>query len=180
MSPKAVSAPFEERAKRIALVISDVDGVLTDAGVFVGPEGEVMKRFSVRDGMGVARLRARGIETAFMTGENSPAVAQRAKKLQLEHVCLGIKDKRGELDRLLAATGLAPEQIAYIGDDVNDLEVMRFVREVGLTGTPNDAESPIVAVAHHRCERRGGYGAFREFAEWILRLRGDEETDGTR
>lgn len=180
MSQDPVQTQPIERAKRIALVITDVDGVLTDGGVFYGADGEVLKRFSIRDGMGVERLRNAGIATAFMTGERSPAVAQRAMKLKLPHLCLGIKDKRAEIDRLLTSAELDASQVAYIGDDVNDLEVMRFVREVGLTGTPNDAEPPILALAHYRCERPGGHGAFREFAEWILGLRSDEETDGTR
>jgi len=160
------------RAARLRLVITDVDGVLTDGGVFYSDRGESMKRFSVRDGMGVERLRLAGMETAFMTRELSPIVSRRAEKLRLAHVYLGVNDKRAALDQVLVEAGLEPPQVAYIGDDVNDREIMQAVAEQGLTGAPADAEPEILRLAHHRSQRPGGHGAFREFAEWILGLRG--------
>jgi len=159
------------RAASLRLVITDVDGVLTDGGVYYSERGEALKRFSLRDGMGVERLRDAGIETAFITRENSPIVARRAEKLQLRYVYLGVRDKRAALDQVLAETQLGPQQLAYIGDDVNDQAVMAAVAMRGLTGAPADAEPPIRRAAHFRTTRPGGYGAFREFAEWILRLR---------
>ncbi len=160
------------RAQRVALVLTDCDGVLTDNGVYYGESGEVLKRFSIRDGMGVERLRNAGILTGIVTGEVSPSVHRRAEKLRIRHLYLGIKDKRMAIGRILEETGLGLEQIAYIGDDFNDLEVLRHVGEVGLTATPADGMPDVVRAVHYRCGARGGHGAFRDFAEWILRLRG--------
>ena len=173
---RAVVVPPERelrfRAARLRLVITDVDGVLTDGGVYYSDRGESMKRFSVRDGMGVERLRLAGVETAFMTRELSPIVSRRAEKLRLGFVYLGVNDKRAALDQVLVEAGLEPPQVAYIGDDVNDREIMQAVAEQGLTGAPADAQPEILRLAHHKGQRPGGHGAFREFAEWLLRMRG--------
>lgn len=159
------------RAQRIRLVITDVDGVLTDAGVWYSSAGESLKRFSLRDGMGVERLRNRGVETAFLTGEDSPIVARRAEKLELVHCWLGVKDKLAFLRDQSTRLDLSFEQVAYIGDDYNDLDAMRAVSEMGLTGAPADAMPAVRAVAHHIGTANGGFGAYREFAEWLLELR---------
>jgi len=163
------------RAARLRLVITDVDGVLTDGGVYVSEHGEAMKRFSVRDGMGVERLRNQGIETAFLTRETSPIVQRRAEKLRIRHCYMGALDKRSLLPRILDETGFGLEQVAYIGDDVNDQEVMSTVAERGLVGAPLDAVPAVLRRAHHCCARPGGCGAFRDFAEWILDLKSQVE-----
>jgi 3-deoxy-D-manno-octulosonate 8-phosphate phosphatase (KDO 8-P phosphatase) len=164
------------RAAMLRLVITDVDGVLTDGGVYYSDKGEALKRFNLRDGMGVERLRADGIETAFLTRESSPIVARRAEKLRIRHLYLGVADKLMALPGLLADAGLEPGRAAYIGDDVNDLEIMRAVAETGLVAAPADALPEVAAIAHHRCRSGGGYGAFRDFAEWILSLRSQART----
>lgn len=158
-----------ESASSIRLLLTDVDGVLTDGGVYYGAEGEVMKRFDIRDGMGVVRLREAGIETGIITGERSPSVSRRAEKLKIERVILGCDDKRGALDAILAEGGYTIDQIAYIGDDVNDLEIMKAL---SLTAAPADALPQIRAIASHICTKQGGHGAFREFAEMIIETRG--------
>ena len=159
---------YKAKARRIKLLLTDVDGVLTDNGVYYGESGEVLKRFSIRDGMGVERLRKLcGIDTGIVTGELSPSVAKRAEKLQITHLYLGVKDKRGRLTEIMAATGLSWEEIAFIGDDVNDLEVLE---RVGLSACPADAMEQVCGVVDYRCDVKGGYGAFREFAEWIIEL----------
>ena len=159
---------YKEKAKRIKLVLTDVDGVLTDNGVYYGENGEVLKRFSIRDGMGVERLRkVCGIESGIMTGEMSPSVARRAEKLQITHLYLGVKDKLGRLHEVMATHGLTWEEIAFIGDDVNDLEVLQ---RAGLSACPGDAMATVAAVVNYQCRERGGYGAFREFAEFIIQL----------
>src|SRR5579859_4945173 len=113
---------YKAKARRIKLLLTDVDGVLTDNGVYYGEDGEVLKRFSIRDGMGVERLRKLcGIETGIVTGELSPSVARRAEKLNIAHLYLGVKDKRARLLEIMEATGLGWDEIAFIGDDVNDL-----------------------------------------------------------
>jgi 3-deoxy-D-manno-octulosonate 8-phosphate phosphatase (KDO 8-P phosphatase) len=159
------------RARRVRLVVTDVDGVLTDAGVYYSERGEELKRFSVRDGMGVARLRDAGIATAFLSRESSPSVRARAQKLRLSHVYLGVEDKLAHLPSILNETGFSVDNLAFIGDDVNDLGVMKAVGERGLTGAPRDAMPEVVAFAIHHCACPGGHGAFRDFAEWILELR---------
>ena len=179
MSPRHAARPsrrlsakeLRQRAARIALVLTDSDGVLTDTGVYYGADGETMKRFSIRDGMGVERLRAAGVETAILTGELSPSVRRRAEKLQMRFLYLGIKDKSEHLKIVCQETGFSLEQLAFIGDDMNDLEIVRKLTPVSLTGAPGDAIPAIAREVTHRCRNRGGYGAFREFAEWILELR---------
>jgi 3-deoxy-D-manno-octulosonate 8-phosphate phosphatase (KDO 8-P phosphatase) len=164
------------RAARVKLVATDVDGVLTDGGVYYSAEGEALKRFSVRDGMGVERLRDDGVEIAFLTREQSPIVARRAEKLKIRLCYLGVRDKKAALPRLLGDAGIEAGQLAYIGDDVNDAEIMAAVARHGLVGAPLDAVPSLLHGAHYRCRRPGGYGAFRDFAEWILELRARART----
>jgi 3-deoxy-D-manno-octulosonate 8-phosphate phosphatase (KDO 8-P phosphatase) len=159
------------RARRLRLVLTDSDGVLTDGGVYYSDSGEALRRFSVRDGMGVERLRNAGIATAIMTRESCGCVERRSAKLGLPHLFLGVRDKAARLPAVLAETGLGIEALAYIGDDVNDLGIMAAIGERGLTAAPADAMPEVLAACHHRCAARGGHGAFRDFAEWILGLR---------
>jgi 3-deoxy-D-manno-octulosonate 8-phosphate phosphatase (KDO 8-P phosphatase) len=175
LAPEELAA----RARRLRLVLTDSDGVLTDCGVYYSDAGEALRRFSVRDGMGVERLRDAGVATAIITRERSGAVERRAAKLQLPHLFLGVRDKAAQLPAVLAATGLGLDALAYIGDDVNDLEIMAAIGERGLTAAPADAMPEVRAACHHLCAARGGHGAFRDFAEWLLGLRrgaGAEET----
>jgi len=167
---------FRARSKKIALVITDCDGVLTDNGVYYSAEGEALKRFSIRDGMGVQRLRESGIQTAIVSGEHSPSLERRAEKLRIEQLYLGVRDKQAQLKRILAASNLKLCNIAYIGDDILDLPVIREVYGGGLTGAPSDAMPVVSWSVHYRCSAEGGHGAFREFAEWILSLRTFSET----
>lgn len=160
---------YKARAQKIKLLLTDVDGVLTDNGVYYGESGEVLKRFSIRDGMGVERLRKLcGIDTGIVTGELSPSVARRAEKLHITQLHLGIKDKLGRLEEILRAGGWNWDELAFIGDDVNDLEVLQ---RVGLAACPGDAMAAVSGVVQYRCVANGGHGAFREFAEWIVALR---------
>jgi 3-deoxy-D-manno-octulosonate 8-phosphate phosphatase (KDO 8-P phosphatase) len=157
------------RAERLKLVLTDSDGVLTDAGVYYSERGEEMKRFSIRDGMGFERLRNAGIAVAIITGESSPSVAKRAEKLGARAM-LGVKDKARYLERVLAEMQITAAEAAYIGDDVNDLGAMATVAPHGLVGAPADAMPEVKRVAHWVSAREGGHGAFRDFAEWILAL----------
>lgn len=166
----AVLSPAElhRRASRLRLVLTDSDGVLTDTGVYYSERGEELKRFSIRDGMGVERLRNAGVDTGIVTGERSPSVLRRAEKLGLPHVLLGVKDKLGAVQALCAERGLTLEQIGFIGDDVNDLEILGVLTTHGLTAAPADALPSVLATVIHVCSAPGGHGAFRDFAEWIL------------
>ena len=163
-----------ERARRVQLVITDCDGVLTDNGVYYSAEGEVMKRFSHRDGMGVERLRDADVDTAILTREASEFALRRSEKLKLASTWIGVTDKLGVLTRIEQERGLDRGRLAYIGDDVNDLEIMRAIAPHGLIGAPADAMFEVRDVAHFVSSTRGGFGAFREFAEWVLSLRGKE------
>lgn len=156
------------RARALRLVVTDCDGVLTDASVYYSARGEEMLRFSRRDGMGMALLAEAGLPTAILSQEDNDIVRARAKKLGVEHVFLGVKDKAAFLPTIEAKTGAAPDAIAYAGDDVNDVAIMRVV---ALACAPADATDAARAVAHHVTNAHAGNGAFRDFAEWILRLR---------
>lgn len=157
------------RARRIRLVLTDCDGVLTDGGVYYTDGGELMKRFDIRDGMGVERLRTlAGIETGIISGERSASLARRAEKLGIVECHLGAVDKGSLVADLLARRGMQREQVAYIGDDVNDLPA--FAR-VGLTACPADAFDSVRRVADVVVHAVGGHGAFREFAEFLLARR---------
>lgn len=162
-------SPYEltKRAQRLRLVLTDCDGVLTDAGVYYSVRGEELKRFSLRDGMGVERLRNAGIETAIITRESAEFALRRAEKLKIR-AHLGVQDKAAALAEILAHHGVSPEDVGYIGDDVNDLGCFERIREVGLCAAPEDAMPEVARRAHYVTRARGGHGAFREFAEWIL------------
>ena len=149
----------------IRLLVTDVDGVLTDAGMYYGPDGEALKKFSTRDGMGSQHWREAGRTLAIITGENSPAVAKRAEKLQIEHVYLGVKDKLSVLMTLSEKLGVTLDQVAYIGDDVNDLAAMGVV---GFVACPADAHPRVLAVAHKVCKATGGSGCLRELIDYLL------------
>ena len=161
---------LKDKAAKIKVILTDVDGVLTDTGVYYGQDGEALKRFSIRDGMGVERLRKyAGIETIIITGENSGAVKSRAEKLKIKEYYLGINKKEEILESIKNKNGLETENIAYIGDDSNDYEIMKLA---GFTATPADGMNFIKDIADYVCETKAGYGAFREFAELILSFRG--------
>ncbi len=156
------------KLKQVRLLVTDCDGVLTDGGIYYSESGEQLKRFNVRDGMGVERLRERvDITTSVVSGENSPALRARARKLGIrESLCLlGARDKRLAIYSLAEMTGYGLEQIGYIGDDVNDLGAMAIV---GVVACPQDAFVSVKLTADYICANSGGNGAFREFAELIL------------
>jgi 3-deoxy-D-manno-octulosonate 8-phosphate phosphatase (KDO 8-P phosphatase) len=154
------------KAQRVRLVLADCDGVLTDGGVYCSMHGEEMKRFSIRDGMGVERLRSlAGIAVGVVSGELSPALEQRAHKLQIAELHMGIRDKLAVIRDIALRRRLSLEEIAFIGDDTNDVSAMR---QVGLSACPADAISFAREVADYVCSCGGGNGAFREFAELII------------
>lgn len=158
-----------EKAAHIQLLLTDCDGVLTDAGVYYSAQGEELKRFSMRDGMGVERLRKlAGVEVGIVTGENSQPVARRAEKLQIAELHLGIKDKVRTLLDCSGRKGIPLSDIAFIGDDVNDLDVLQLV---GLSACPADGMQEVKSVVDYTCQLPGGHGAFREFAELIIKAK---------
>jgi YrbI family 3-deoxy-D-manno-octulosonate 8-phosphate phosphatase len=158
-----------EKASKIKLLLTDCDGVLTDGGVYYSRKGEEMKRFSLRDGMGVERLKLlAGVETGIITGENSDIVLRRAEKLGIKEYHPGSMDKFFVMKKILGRRKISAEQVAYIGDDANDLEIMR---QAGLSACPADALHMIKEAADMIMVNHGGHGAFREFAEFIILIK---------
>jgi 3-deoxy-D-manno-octulosonate 8-phosphate phosphatase (KDO 8-P phosphatase) len=153
------------RAKAIKLVIFDVDGVLTNGSLWFDSNGEFCKAFSVYDGLGIKLLQRAGIETAVITARNSPAVAQRLAALKVNHYYYGVEDKRPAYRALLDQLNLTDSQVAYLGDDLPDLAL---IRHVGLGATVANANPFIKEHAQWQSTRCGGDGAAREFCEFIL------------
>jgi len=154
--------------QRLRALILDVDGVLTDGGMYYGPAGEVLKKFNARDGMGLAMLRKAGVVVAFITGESAESVLRRAEKLAVEDVYLGAEDKWAAMQDFLGKRAFLLEDVAYVGDDVNDLPCLQ---KVGVAISVADAVPSVKKVAHLVTECRGGEGAVREVAEAILACR---------
>jgi len=158
-----------KRASKIKLLLTDVDGVLTDTGVYYSAKGEEMKRFSIRDGMGVERLRSLvNVETGIITREDTEIVKSRAKKLKITELHLGVLEKDKILNEILERKNLSIEEVAYIGDDTNDIEIMK---RVGLSACPNDATEFAKNAADYITKNNGGNGAFRDFAELIIQAK---------
>jgi len=166
---KGVPAKLTPRlARRIALVVLDVDGTLTDGGLWFGARGEVLKRFHVRDGHGIRLLQGAGVEVAVISGRRSPAVAARCRELGIRHVLQGAADKSAALDRLLRRLQLLESQVACVGDDTPDVPL--FVR-VAFAVAVRDAHPLAARVAHCATTLPGGGGAVREVADWLLAAR---------
>ncbi|MCF7825302.1 MAG: HAD hydrolase-like protein [Candidatus Marinimicrobia bacterium] len=160
-----ISEQFQAKARKIKLVVSDIDGVWTDAKIYYTADGELMKAFSYYDGMATYLLTEANIKTAIITGENSQPVAQRAKKLKIEDVFLGVSNKLEVFESLLVKYQLHPSEAAYIGDDINDYEVMQVA---GLTAAPSNTPAFHILKPDILLTRAGGDGAFREFADLII------------
>ena len=157
---------LQSKIEKIKVVLTDNDGVLTDTGVYYSSKGEEFKRFSIRDGMGVERLKKHArIETIIITGEQSGPVKARAEKLNITQYYLGIKKKTEILPEIIKKNNISAENIAFIGDDANDFELMQLV---GFKVTPADGMSFIKEICDYICENKSGNGAFRELAELIL------------
>jgi len=149
----------------LKLFATDVDGTLTDGGMYYTPDGELMKRFDTRDAFGMNLLRKAGFELAIVTAEDSPIVAARARKLKIDRVFLGVSDKIELLAGVLGELGLDWNNLAYAGDDLNDLPV---IEKAGFSACPSDAARQTRAAAKYVCRNPGGRGAVREMCELIL------------
>lgn len=153
----------------LQLLVLDVDGVLTDGGLWTTESGEVIKRFDVRDGLGIRLLQRAGLEVAWLSGGKSGATEQRARYLGIRHVLTAVKDKPAALAELQRSLGFSAAQSAFVGDDLNDLAVRPAV---GLLIATGDAVQPLRSQADWVLDRDGGDGAVRRLAEEILRARG--------
>lgn len=153
-----------EKLKRVGLVITDVDGVLTDGGLYYGPDGECLKRFHARDGLGVRLLQQAGIQVAALSGRDCPALRRRLADLGITETVLGQLDKRAALSGIMKRCGVAAEHVAFIGDDIPDMEVFDLC---GVSVTVGDAPDYVKARADLVLESKGGHGAFREVVDSI-------------
>jgi 3-deoxy-D-manno-octulosonate 8-phosphate phosphatase (KDO 8-P phosphatase) len=156
-------------AARVRLAAFDVDGVLTNGQLFLGPDGEEYKVFNVRDGHGLVMLRDSGMAIAIITGRRSAVVAARMTELGIEYVYQGQQDKLAALAELEARLGLTPAEVCYVGDDLPDVPVLR---RVGLPVTVADGHPCCVEVARYRTRAAGGCGAVREVCELLMSARG--------
>lgn len=150
----------------IKLFVMDVDGTMTDGHIYIGATGEMMKAFDVKDGYAIYHmLPAHDIIPVIVTGRSSDIVEARAKELKITELHQGVSDKLAVLASLAAAYNITPDQIAYIGDDLNDLDAMSYC---GFTACPADAVDAVRKAAKYVCKANGGRGAVREFVEYLL------------
>lgn len=160
---------IQTRARSVRMIVFDVDGVLTDGSLFYGDDGQEYKAFNSRDGHGIKMLRASGVETGIITGRTSQVVLFRARNLGIVHLYQGADDKLDAFEKLLASVRLMPEQIAYMGDDIVDLPVLR---RCGLAIGVPDAPEEVKARCHYITRANAGRGAAREACELIMRAQG--------
>jgi 3-deoxy-D-manno-octulosonate 8-phosphate phosphatase (KDO 8-P phosphatase) len=158
-----------DRAARIRMLVLDVDGVLTDGRLYFDNQGNEMKAFCTRDGLGMRALQSQGVILALITGRQSDIVAHRAAQLGVEHVYQGRNDKLNAFNELLSDTGMDEQQICYAGDDWIDIPVLD---RVGLAVTVADADPVVKNRVHWVTSRDGGHGAVREICDLILAARG--------
>lgn len=169
LKKKAGMKSSVKNVKDIKCVLTDSDGVLTDGGMYYSENGDELKKFNTKDGMGFKLLNEAGIITGIITGEDIDLVRRRAKKMKVDEVYLGIQDKMKILDEICSKYDLNYDEIAYIGDDINDLEV---IKTVGLGCTVHDGMDCVKDIAKVITKAKGGQGALREIVEMILDTRG--------
>lgn len=157
---------LEEKIKKIKMLAMDVDGTLTDGSIYIADDGEAMKCFHVKDGLGISLLHQTGIITAIVTGRTSKIVMERAKELKINEVVQGAAYKNEALEQLAEKYLITLEEIAYIGDDLNDLPALAIS---GLAACPADADSIVKQKCDVVLEHNGGSGAVRELAEMIMK-----------
>jgi 3-deoxy-D-manno-octulosonate 8-phosphate phosphatase (KDO 8-P phosphatase) len=153
-------------AENVKLVVFDVDGVLTDGSIIWQDVGWGAKVFDVKDGFGILLLRKAGVEVAFITGRTSEAVEQRARELGVPYCLQGVDDKLAALRAIMIKAGVREDEVAFVGDDLNDLAVLR---RVGFAAAPADAVHEVKTVVEHVTKAPGGKGCAREVAEKILK-----------
>lgn len=150
---------------KIKILVMDVDGTLTDGKIYIGSDGEILKAFNVKDGLGISKLRTNNIIPAIITGRESEILKRRSEELKIEELYQGEENKIGKLKELVERYKCSLSEVAYIGDDENDLQCMKVC---GLSGCPADAVESVKEAVDVVCNKDGGQGAVREFIEYIL------------
>ncbi|HEK86361.1 MAG: KdsC family phosphatase [Candidatus Saccharicenans sp.] len=156
-------------ARQIKMLLMDVDGTLTNGLIYLLPDGQEVKTYNVQDGLGIFLARMAGLKVGVITGKVSPALEIRAVRLGLDEVHQGILNKKIVLEEIARSNNLSLKEIAYIGDDLGDMEIMTMV---GLGAAVADAHPDIKKAALYICKNKGGFGAVREFIEFILKAQG--------
>ena len=155
--------------KKIKLLLTDVDGCLTDGSVYYGPNHEKIKKFNMQDGMALKLLRENNILTGIISADNSEATRYRAEDLKFDFICINIKDKLAKFEEILETNNLQKDEVAYMGDDIQDLCILN---QVEASVAPNNAVDEVKKAVSHITQKSGGDGAFREYAEYIIKLNG--------
>jgi len=168
----AAAPDASDRARRVRLMLFDVDGVLTDGRLWYGPSGEALKAFGALDGHGMRMLARSGVAVGVLSGRDSPAVAQRAAELGIEHVLQGAADKRAAGAALAARLGFALEATGFMGDELVDLPLLR---RCGFACAPRSAHPLVLGHAHYVPDAAAGAGAAREVCEYLMRAQGTLE-----
>jgi len=163
---------MKERAKKVRIVVLDVDGTLTDGRLYIDNNGLETKAFNVKDGMAIAQGIKQGLIFAIITGKESKIVEQRSAELGITEIHQKISNKIAVLDKILLKYKLDYSQVAYMGDDINDIPAML---KAGFNGAPVDACTDIISLSHFKAINKGGEGAVREFVEYIMRHQGTWE-----
>ncbi len=175
--PGVWTAELDRRARELAWLVLDVDGVLTDGRLHFGPNGELFKSFHVRDGLAIQQARAAGLRVAILSARSSAIVARRAAELGVDEVLQGSPDKGAALADLLTRHAATAAQCAFMGDDLPDLSALALA---GLAAAPSDAAVEARAAAHFVTERAGGAGCVRELVDRILTARGEPPVEPDR
>jgi len=156
---------INEKIKKIKILLTDVDGVLTDGGMYYSASGDVMKKFHARDGMGILLLKKNGIPTVIVTKEKTQMVKKWAKKMPVTKLYDGIIKKEEILEKITKEFNVKPHEIAFIGDDVNDVNLLKVV---GFSAMPNDGTKQLKKICDYQCHTSGGNGVLREISELIF------------
>jgi 3-deoxy-D-manno-octulosonate 8-phosphate phosphatase (KDO 8-P phosphatase) len=161
-----------EKLQAVKAVILDVDGVLTDGGIYYDPTGREIKRFHVADGLGMELLRHAGIRVVILSGRVAEAITRRAAELRVTDCYQGVRDKKAQIEKLRQQWQLKAEELLYVGDDLNDLPAFEAV---GVRVAVANADALLQSQAHYVTQATGGNGAVREVCEWLLKARGEWE-----
>lgn len=160
----------------IKMLVMDVDGTLTDGKIYMSANGELMKAFNIKDGYAIAHLREYGIEPCIITGRESEIVRQRCVELKIKELYQGVSNKLFKLKEVCSKKGIELSNVAYIGDDVNDLAC---IQQCGCTACPSDAVKAVKEKVNYVCAEKGGEGAVRDFCEYLIAQQStDEEPHG--
>ena len=157
---------ISDKCKKIKIVLTDVDGVLTDGGMYYTKDGDIMKKFHARDGMGVTLLRKKSIPTIIITKEKTPMVKKWSLKMKIAKLYDGIIEKESMIEIISKKFQVSASEMAYIGDDVNDVKLLE---KVGFSAAPKDGMDFVRKKCDYVCKSNGGEGVFREVAEMILK-----------